>query len=228
MAMQPADYVHENDIHELKPIRVLIVDDCLAMRIGLRTMVSEDPRIRVCGEADSAFAAVARTEALRPDVVLLDVRMPFSNATRVADSLREKHHSVKVVFLVNQHPDFAPVTIPAGGDAYLVKNTSKEKLTETVLAVHRGYVPIDPDCVHEFMEQYTAAVRELARRRIGLTEEEIRLLEELAAGATNAEIAARLFFGEATVTRKIQQVITKLGAANRTQATAEAIRRGLI
>lgn len=209
-------------------IRVLIVDDCPAMRRGLRAMLSKEPTIEVVGERDSTFGALEQPPSLRPNVILLDACMPQCNPMNAASRLRERFPEARLLFLLDHDHLGAPGTIPLGGDGYLVNAAPEQQLIDAVLALSSGQQLLAGECARLFLEQYESATRELIRRRASLSDQEVELLRQLAAGATTEEIAARMYLSEITVFRKIQQVVGKLGVANRTQAVAEALRRAII
>ncbi len=209
-------------------IRVLIADDCPAMRRGLGAMLSREPTIEVVGECDSTFSALEQPQALRPDVLLLDARMPGCNPLTIAPRLRERFPNVRLLFLLDHDHLRLLETIPLGGDGYLVNSTSEQELRDTVLAVFSGRRVLDTDSTRLLLDRYQAMTRELIQLRYGLSDQEVRLLRHLAAGATNAEIASRMYLSEITVIRKTQHIIGKLGVTNKTQAVAEALRRAII
>ena len=211
------------------PLRVLIVDDRPAMRYGLRVILSKEvDSINVVGECDAIPCAIERLSAVRPDIVLLDASTPGCNPLTAAASLRRRLPSVKIIFLLDHHHLGPTDTVPLEGDAYLVDHTPAEKLTEAVLAVAGGAQLLDSECAQSILHHYESAAREVVRERLGLSEQEVELLRQLAAGANNKEIAARLYLSEITVIRKVQQVVAKLAAANRTQAVAEAMKMAII
>jgi len=212
----------------VEPVRVLIVDDRPAMRIGLRTMLSAESSLEVVGECESACDALALAADLHPDVVLVDASMPDGKEAILSARLRATHTDVKLVFLVDRRLDAIATELPVGADAYIPDSASQQSLVATVVAVSQGQRSIDPGCAGPLLEQHEAAVRELVRHRLGLSDEEVDLLRKLADGATNQEIAAGLYLSEITVIRKVQHVVAKLGATNKTQAVAEAVRRCII
>ncbi len=213
---------------ELAAVGVLIIDDCPATRLGLRSMLSSEPSISVVGEADTPFGALEQTAILQPDVVLLDLGLPRADAPGLVARMRQRHPGVKLVLLVDHELEATGGTLPAGGDGYLSRSTTQRKLVDTILSVFHGERVLDSGCAGLLLDGYEAAVRELARVRVGLSSQEVELLSALAGGATNREIAARMYLSEITVIRKVQQVVSKLGATNRIQAVAEAVRRCII
>ncbi len=213
----------------LGPLRVLIVDDRPAMRFGLRAILSSDPEaIYVVGECDAIPCALERLSAIHPDVVLLDASTTGCNPLTAAASLRRRLPSVKILFLLDHHHLGPTDAVPLEGDAYLVDHTPAEKLIDAVLAVARGQRLLDSECAQSILDHYESAAREIVRERLGLSEQEVELLRELAAGASNKEIAAKMYLSEITVIRKVQQVVAKLAVANKTQAVAEAVKMAII
>lgn len=212
----------------MRPIRVLIVDDHPVMRVGLRTLLSAEAAVEVVGESDTAFGALELTKGLHPHVVVIGAGMPVDRVELLARRLREAHPAAKVVFLLDRARGTGSGELPLGGDAYLLADFSREDLIAAVTTVASGQPFVDAEFTGKLLQERETAARELVRHRLGLTDQEVELLRSLANGATNQEIAGSLYLSEVSVTRKIQQVIAKLGAANRTQAVAEAVRRCII
>ena len=199
------------------------------MRFGLRAILSKDPdAVRVVGECDAVQCALEKLSAAHPDVILLDASTSGCNPFTAAASLRRKLPSVKIVFLLDHHHLGPTDTVPLEGDAYLVDHTPAEKLIDAVLAVASGERLLDSECAQSILDHYESATREVIRERLGLSEQEVELLRQLAEGANNKEIAARMYLSEITVIRKVQQVVAKLAVANKTQAVAEAVKMAII
>lgn len=213
----------------METIRVLIAEDHPVFRYGLRSLLANDPAIEVVGEADSAAAALSGVERYRPDVVLLDIRMPGPSGIDVAQRLRRSYPDTKVLILTAHDDDeYLLGALRAGVHGYLLKNTAHEVLTSAIRQVHAGQRLLTSEQVSAVLEQFEALARKQAREESNLTDVELKILEYLARGDTYGEMSQHLYLSEPTIKRKVQGILTKMGATSRTQAVAEAIRRGLI
>lgn len=213
----------------MNPIRVFLVDDHPVVREGLRSLLSSFPDLQVVGEADNSFVVPAQVEATQPDVLLLDIRLGNVDGIEVARQLRRDQPSVKIIILTTYDAaEYLTQALAADVHGYLLKSTSHSQLAEAIRAVHRGERLLSPPLLGQVLEEFGRLARDRAHQESGLSDQELQVLREIAGGATNREIAERLFWSEVTVKRKIQDIIEKLGVANRAQAVAEAIRHGWI
>ena len=213
----------------MQPIRVFLVDDHPVVREGLRSLIASFPDLEVVGDAEDAFAIASKVEAARSDVVLLDIRLGNTSGIEAARLLRRNQPSVKVIILTTyDDAEYLQQALAAEVHGYLLKSASHQQLAEAIRAVHRGEKLLSPPLLGKVMEEFGRLARDKSRHESGLSDQELQVLREIAAGATNREIAERLFWSEVTVKRKIQDIIEKLGVANRAQAIAEAIRHGWI
>lgn len=213
----------------MEPISVLIVDDHPTVRRGLRSLLSAYQDISVVGEAGDGSAALRVAQDLSPQVILLDVQLPVMDGIEVARQLRQSVPDTKVIALT-AHDDEAHLlgTMRAGAVAYLLKTTSDETLVETIRLVHQGKHIVSPSLMDPVLRQFKELAEAQVRHELGLSDEEIKVLRLIAEGATNEEIAQETHWSERTIKREIEEIMSKLGARNRAQAVAEAIRRGLI
>lgn len=205
------------------PIRILIVDDHPVVRDGLRGLFAADPEFDVVGEAGNGREAVSRTEVFRPDVVLMDLRMPVLDgvgATReiVARGLDAR---VLIVTTYDTESDVLPA-IEAGATGYVLKDTPRDELRRAVRAAASGESVLSPRIVGKVLGQVRHPAREL------LSEREMEILTTVAKGATNKEIAAQLFISEATVKTHLLHVYEKLGVKDRAAAVGAAYEQGLL
>jgi DNA-binding NarL/FixJ family response regulator len=185
--------------------------------------------MQVVGEADNSFVVPAQVEATQPDVLLLDIRLGNTDGIEVARQLRRDQPSVKIIILTTYDAtEYLTQALAADVHGYLLKSASHEQLAEAIRAVHRGERLLSSPLLGQVLEEFGRLARDKAHQESGLSDQELQVLREIAGGATNREIAERLFWSEATVKRKIQDLIEKLGVANRAQAVAEAIRHGWI
>lgn len=210
-------------------IRVFIVDDHPVVRQGVRSILANHADLEVVGEAENAAGLFASIEPLRPDVVLLDIRMPGQNGIETTQRLKREWPALKVIILTTYEEDeFLFGAVGAGADGYLLKSASNEVLASAIRQVGRGEKLLSPALVDKLMTEFQELTRQKTRANSGLTDQELTVLHMIADGATNKEIAEKLYWSEVTVKRKAQDIIEKLGAANRAQAVAEATRRGLL
>lgn len=210
-------------------IRVFIVDDHPVVRQGVRSILANHADLEVVGEAENAAGLFASIEPLRPDVVLLDIRMPGQNGIETTQRLKRQWPALKVIILTTYEEDeFLFGAVGAGADGYLLKSASNEVLASAIRQVGRGEKLLSPALVDKLMTEFQELTRQKTRANSGLTDQELTVLHMIADGATNKEIAEKLYWSEVTVKRKAQDIIEKLGAANRAQAVAEATRRGLL
>ena len=203
-------------------IRLLIVDDHPIVRDGLRGAFTGHADFEVVGEAANGADAVARAEALRPDVVLMDLRMPGVDGVAATQRLRERAPEVRVLVLTtfDTDSDVLPA-IEAGATGYLLKDAPVEELLRAVRAAARGEAVLAPSVAGRLMGR----VREPARG--ALSQRELQVLKLVADGATNREAAAKLFISEASIKTHLLRIYDKLGVRDRAAAVGEAFRRGL-
>jgi two-component system, NarL family, response regulator DevR len=210
-------------------VRVLIVDDHPVVRQGVRSVLANHSDIEVVGEADGASSLFASLTLLKPDVVLLDIRMPGQSGIEITQRLKREHPEVKVILLSTyDDEEFLFGALRAGAEGYLLKSASNEVLAASIRQVGRGERLLSPTLVSKVMREFQDLAKEKTRTDSGLTDQELQVLQMIAEGATNKEIAEKLFWSEVTVKRKVQDILEKMGVANRAQAVAEAGKRGLL
>lgn len=210
-------------------IRVLLVDDHPMVLEGIEAMLSNYIDIEVVAQAHSGSQALQYAEKLAPDVVLLDIRMPGSNGIQVARLLKKMSKEIKVIMLTTYEEDeYLFGALEAGADGYLLKTVPSEELSDAIRDVNCGGRLLSLGLVGKLVKQFENVAKEKVRLECGLTLQELKLLELVADGATNTEIADRLYWSEITVKRKLQDILRKLEVSNRTQAVVQAMRRGLI
>jgi DNA-binding NarL/FixJ family response regulator len=213
------------------PIRVLLVDDDALMRAGLEAIFSSDRALEVVGEASDGRVAVERVRELRPDVVLMDVRMPDLDGIAATREIVASVPDTRVVILTTFEDDeyiFGALT--AGASGFLLKRTSPELLIDAIKAVAAGDSLLSPSVTRRVIDRMAAlpaGEAVLDRRVEQLTAREREVLEELARGLSNAEIAAILVIEESTVKTHVKRVLMKLGLRDRVQAVIFAYESGL-
>ncbi|GAA3396865.1 response regulator transcription factor [Cryptosporangium minutisporangium] len=204
-------------------ITVLLVDDHPVVRDGLRGMLAAEPDLEVVGEAGSGPEAVVMVRALRPDVVLMDLRMPGGDGATATGRIRAEVRTTHVVVLTTYDTDADILrAVDAGAAGYLLKDASRAELTAAVRAASRGETVLAPSVAGRLVRQ----VRNPAQQQ--LSAREIEVLGLVAQGHTNAEIGRRLHISEATVKTHLLRTFTKLDVSDRTAAVTTAMARGLL
>lgn len=205
-------------------VRVLVADDHPVVREGLAAMLQAEPDLDVVGEAGNGDEAVALAARLRPDVVLMDLRMPRLDGASATARIAQEVPGARVLVLTTYDTDADIVrAVEAGATGYLLKDTPRSQLADAVRAAARGETVLAPP----------VAAKLVGRLRYeptgpALTARELEVLELVAAGYTNAEIGRQLFIGESTVKTHLLKVFGKLEVDNRTRAVAVATERGLL
>ncbi|MEA3395955.1 MAG: response regulator transcription factor [Chloroflexota bacterium] len=210
-------------------LRILIVDDHEVVRLGLRTLLSRNLDFAVVGEAGSAQEALERTRLYRPDVVVLDVRLPGKNGIHACAMIKEEMPETNVIMLTSYAEDEVLFdAIDAGAAGYVLKQVGGDELIRAIQCVGRGEALLDPVVTQRILERVRLASRqEQAAAFNDLTEQELRVLGLVAKGRTNKEIARALFLGEGTVRNYVSSILSKLDLTNRAEAAAYAVRHGL-
>jgi DNA-binding NarL/FixJ family response regulator len=210
-------------------VRVLVVDDHVVVRVGLKTVLSGDSRVLVVGEAGTGAAALETAAAVKPDVVLLDLRLPDRPGADVCREIRARDLARKVIVLTS-FADEALVleAMRAGADGYLLKDAEDTDLAEMVVRVARGLVVLDPTVARFFVSagMTVAAPVPKPEARGRLSPQEHRLLEGLAAGDSNKELADRLGLTDGTIRNYLSGLYVKLGVRSRTEAVSWWLRSG--
>ena len=212
-----------------RPIRVLVVDDHPVVRQGLRSLLSGHADISVVGEAEDGAEVLPHLARHETDIVLLDIKMNDQNGIDIARRIRQSYPTIKVIILTTYDDEgYVQQALEAGVHGFLLKSVSHETLPDAIRAVMSGEKLLSPTLVSSVISNYQKLAQEQARQEAGLSSADLQLLQEIASGASTRELADRFYWSEATVKRKVQEILEKLGASNRTHAIAEAIRRGWI
>ena len=201
-------------------IRILIADDHSVVREGLVSLVKRKSDMVVVAEASNGREAVQLWKEHRPDVTLLDLRMPELNGVGAIKEIRELDENAHIVVLTTYDGDEDIYrAIKAGAKAYLLKDTARDALVDTVRRVHAGETYLPPQLAAKLAERVSGEA---------LSPREIEVLQRMAVGKSNKEIGAELFISEGTVKTHIKSIFSKLDVVSRTEAVATATRRGLI
>ena len=201
-------------------ISVLIADDHVTVLEGLAAIIGRQSDMSVVAEAENGEVAVALWQKHRPDVTLLDLRMPVLDGVGAIEEIRGHDASARVIVLTTYDTDNEiSRAIKAGAKAYLLKDARREELLDCIRKVHQGQICIPPSLI----EKLAAGVSSEA-----LTDRELEVLRLLARGKSNKEIAASLYIGETTVKSHLRHIFAKLNVLSRTEAIATANRRGFV
>jgi DNA-binding NarL/FixJ family response regulator len=215
------------------PIRVLLVDDQVLVRAGLRALVDAEPGMTVVGEAGDGDAAVEAARTGRPDVVLMDIRMPGTDGLAATQriSADPELHDVHVVILTTfEEDDYVFEAIRGGAAGFLVKDTEPAELLRAVRTVVAGESLLSPRATRSLIEAYATHAKpsSLAPGLDVLTDRERQVMQLVAIGLTNAEIAERLFVSPMTTKTHVSRAMIKLGARDRAQLVVFAYETGLV
>ena len=209
-------------------IKVVIADDHSLVRQGLRRYLELADDIQIVGEASTGAEVIAEVERQSPDVALLDIRMPDMDGLEAAAAIGGKYPDVGVIMLTAYDDrELVVDAVRAGARGYVLKARDAEHLTQTVRLVAAGNLVIDPNLVVVLADELST-VKQGDKRTETLTGREIEILQLLALGHTNRDIASQLFISPDTVKTHLEHIYQKLGASDRTAAVAEAMRRRLI
>ncbi|MFC9842812.1 response regulator [Streptomyces sp. NPDC060223] len=204
-------------------VHILIVDDHPVVRFGLRGMLEAYDDLRVVGEAGSGDEAIVLASVTRPDVVLMDLRMPGTNGATATARIRQEHPDIRVLVLTTYEgdADILPA-IEAGATGYLLKDTPIGTLTDAIRAAARGETVLAPLVAARLVTHMQAPAGEQ------LTPREVQVLGLVARGLSNSEIGRQLYIGEATVKTHLLRTFVKLGVSGRTAAVTVALSRGIL
>ena len=209
-------------------IRVLIVDDHTVVRDGLSAMLEPQEDITVVGEAADGAAGVEEAGRLLPDVVLMDLRMPELDGVGAMRRIHEDHPEINFLVLTTFDTDeYIYDAIEAGAKGFLLKDASREDLFKAVRAVARGESLIEPGIAARVLNRFAQLSREAAPQEL-LSERERQVLELLAKGSANKEVATALSLSESTVKTHVANIFQKLEVNDRTSAVTQALQRGII
>jgi len=201
-------------------IRILAVDDHILVREGIAVLLSAEPDMALVAEASNGREAIQQFRAHRPDITLMDLQMPEMNGLDAIIAIRAEFPDAKIIVLTTYKGDVQILrALKAGARGYLLKNTIHKELLDTIRAVHAGKKSLSPEASFEIAEHSTDDA---------LTPAEISVLRLIAAGNANKQIADQLSITEETVKGRVKNILSKLGASDRTQAAMIGLKRGII
>ena len=210
-------------------MKVIICDDQAIVRDGLAMLLKLDPDIEVVGTAEDGAVAVEMVADKRPDLILMDLKMPIMNGVEATRQIRTKCPEVKVLVLTTYADDeWVFDAIQSGASGYLLKDTPREELIKAVRGTVTGKTYVDPSIAGKVLEQVSSHQTQPATLITSkLTERETEVLRLIAKGLSNTDIADRLFLSDGTVRNHVSAILAKLGVSDRTQAAVIAIQHGL-
>ena len=204
----------------LHQIRILAVDDHVLVREGIAALIGSEPELTLVAEASNGREAIQQYRVHRPDVTIMDLQMPEMNGLDAIIAIRAEFPDAKIIVLTTYKGDVQILrALKSGAQGYLLKNTIHKELTETIRAVHAGKKALSPEASYEIAEHATDDA---------LTPAEINVLRLIAAGNANKQIADQLSITEETVKGRVKNILSKLGASDRTQAAMIGLKRGII
>jgi DNA-binding NarL/FixJ family response regulator len=211
-------------------VRVLLVEDQAMVRTGLRMVIDSQPDLTVVGEAADGVSGVHQAQALRPDIVLMDVRMPVLDGIEATARIVGLRHAPRVVVLTTYDVDeSALAAIRAGASGFLLKDAPAEDMLAALRAVHAGDAVLAPSTTRRLLDQLAPALDPAAVDAVAaLTVREREVLVAMARGWSNAEIAQRLCVADGTVKTHVSQILAKLGVRDRVRAVVTAYEAGLV
>ena len=210
-----------------KKIKILIVDDHVVVREGLSAMLSREPNIEVVGEAENGAQAIDKADKLKPDIVLMDLRMPEVDGVEAMQRIKQQHPEINFIVLTTYDNDeYIFKGIEAGARAYILKDSPREELFRAINAVYKGESLIEPAIAGRVLDKlvelsHQGSATDLSRR-------EIEVLELIASGTGNKLIADKLNISASTVKTHIQSIFQKLEVNDRTEAVTKALSKGII
>lgn len=210
-------------------IHVIVCDDQEIVCQGLTTILNNDPSIRVIATANDGMEALARIEEVQPDLVLMDLKMPGMNGIQATQQIHQRFPQVKVLVLTTYDDDeWLFDAIRSGASGYLLKDTPSVDLIKAIKGTVKGNTFVDPAVAGKILNNVSTVKQQNKHSQIQLSEREAEILQLLARGLANADIARELFLSEGTVRNYTSSIFSKLGVNDRTQAVITALKFGLV
>lgn len=208
-------------------IKVLIIDDHAMVRRGLSTFLKVRPELELVGEGSSGEEALRLCQALQPDVVLMDLKMPGMDGVTATRIITEKHSNIRVIVLTSFHEeDLVRKALGAGAISYLLKNVSALELTKAIQSAHAGLSTLTREAMEALARPASEASQDITV--FDLTRRELEVLALMVEGLTNPDIAERLVVSRSTVKAHVSNILRKLTAANRSEAVSIALKHKLL
>ena len=213
----------------MKMIKVIICDDQEIVRQGLSTILNADPQIKVIATATDGEDLLGKVDQAIPDLVLMDLKMPVMDGVQATRQIHQRYAEVKILVLTTyDDEEWVLAAMHAGADGYLLKDTPSEKLRTAILDTVSGKMHLDPSVAGKVVQNLGLSNFSAQKAEFSLSDREEEILELMAQGLSNADIARTLFLSEGTVRNYTSHLFTKLGVNDRTQAVIAALRYGLV
>jgi len=218
----------------MDPIKVLVVDDHTLFRCGIAAVLANQEGLEVVGEASDGLEAIEKAKEIVPDVILMDLNMPHCSGLEATQALQTEMPQINILVLtVSETESDLFAAIKFGARGYILKNTEPEELTHAIFHIARGGVIISPLMATKLLTEFKDLTAEVMRESLqeadaAISPREGEVLQLVAQGATNKEIADSLFISENTVKTHLKNIMEKLHLVNRSQAAAYAVKRGLV
>lgn len=216
-----------------KPIKVMLVDDHPLFRAGLKQLLDMQEDMNVVGEAEDGTEVVERALAIKPDVVVMDIKMPGVGGIEATRRLKQALPQVKIIVLtVSEEDHHLFEALKGGAEGYLLKSIKPERLLDSLRGIMRGEKPFSPGIAELIIKEFSQGMQRASRTpeeaRVSLTTQEQRILIMVSKGYSNKEIAEALFIAEGTVKNHLHNILKKLHLQNRVQAAIYAMQEGMI
>ena len=210
-------------------LRLVLVDDHEVVRLGLKTLLERHTQFEVIGEAGTAREAIELASRLKPDVMIMDIRLPGASGIEACEQITRNNPDVKVIILTSYaEDDMLFSAIRAGASGYVLKQIGGEDLIKAIESVGRGEALLDPAVTKRVIQEVRRAVKgEEASAFVNLSQQEKHVLMAVSEGRTNREIAKALYLGEGTVRNYVSSILSKLDVSNRAEAADYAVEHNL-
>lgn len=213
----------------MKQVRVIICDDQEIVRQGLSTILNADPQIEVLDTATDGEDLLGKIDQNLPDLILMDLKMPIMDGVQATHQIHQRYAEIKILVLTTyDDEEWVMAAMHAGADGYLLKDTPSEKLRAAILDTMTGKMHLDPSVAGKVVQHLGTSIYSAPKMEFSLSDREEEILELMAQGLSNADIARTLFLSEGTVRNYTSHLFTKLGVNDRTQAVIAALRYGLV
>jgi DNA-binding NarL/FixJ family response regulator len=219
----------------MTPIHIIVIDDHPIVRQGIASLLSNYPEFALVGEADNGLEGLDLAQTARPDVILLDIRMPGESGLDTLNAILRQQPAARVLMLTSfDDEEYVMRALRSGAYGYVLKSLSDDQLVNAIRAVHRGEKVLSSQVTDQVIRYALAEQRggdqpeTTAESSFALDKEEIAILRLLVQGASNAEIGDSLYMSQTTVKRKLRQIFNAMNVQTRAQAAAEAVRQGLV
>jgi DNA-binding NarL/FixJ family response regulator len=215
---------------EVPATRVLVVEPHPIMQVGLRSVLESAPGVELVGVCGDGVSALQLCRETRPHLVILEVNLPGMNGVQVCQAIKRDHPQTEVLVLTGDDRDETVFeAIRAGATGYILKDITPENLVRAIHAIMKGQTMVHPRIARRVLDRLFLLAQDEEGSRLygdGLTEREVEILVEVAKGATNKEIARKLFISESTVKSRLRNIFRKISVRDRAEAAAYAIRKG--